>query len=262
MPDITDDGPTQQHDARGRRQLTVAEFARHLEHPLHFEHISRDALVDGCRLARELGMAGVTCRPEHVETAAAELTGSHVAVVTGLGFYLPSAAIMSEEDLLEEAGRAVELGATEVGVIVNAARLRQRDAYGQQPFVSAITALIGHGHDHRFRVRVHLEADGLEDEEITALCRVLADAGVWMVQAGSWQGPRSSYRHLLPMRAALGGGPLLKWTTPVSSFHVVLLGLGDGVDRFNASPPSQLVGKAKQDSKLAPLAIPLAGLDY
>jgi deoxyribose-phosphate aldolase len=184
-------------------------------------------------------------------------------VVTGLGFYLPGTAVMTEADLLEEADRAVDQGADEVAVIVNTPRLRhQGAAHGQRPFLSALTALAAQQHDQGFRLRVHLEADGLEDEEITTLCRVLADAGVWMVQAGSWQEPRASYRHLLPMRAAMGRGPLLKWTTPLSSFHVALLAMGDGVDRFNASPLPQLVSEAKRHAKLAPLAVPLAGLDY
>lgn len=249
-------------DRWGRRQLTLAEFARHLDLPLHVENVDQAALVRGCKLALELGLAAVTCRPEHVTDAAARLSGSEVAVATGLGFHLPSTARLGAQDLLDEASLLVARGATELAVAVNAARLESSDTGRQESFLSAVTTLADHQHDRGFRFRVHLDPAGLQYEQLARVCAGLAEAGVWMVQAGSWQGPSASYRRLLAIRAALGDGPLLKWTTPVSSFHVMLLAMGSGVDRFHPESATQLLREAKRQAQLAPVAIPVPGLDF
>lgn len=250
------------HDRWGRPQLTLAQFARHLDLPLHFDHLDQHGVVRGCELALEWGMAAVTCRPEHVRQAAAELSGSEVAVATGLGFHLPSTARPSVQDLLDEASLLVARGATELAVAANAARLDIRDTGGTESFLSALATLAEHQSDQGFRVRVHIDPTGLRHEQLTRVCTGLADARVWMVQAGSWQGPSACYRKLLSIRDALGAGPLLKWTTPVSSFHVILLAMGSGINRFNADAATPLMRQAKRQAQLAPLALPVPGLDF
>lgn len=250
------------HDYRGRRQLSVEEFARHLCYPLYAKELDLPALERGCNEAVELGLAAAVCRPEHVGAAAKQLQGTEVATVTGLGFRRPSATPLTQQDLFDEASLLVEQGASELSVIANAQRLR-KDPDGSAPaFVSALVALAARQHELQFRLRVHVEVRDLDEEQVRFLCVLLADAGVWMVQAGSWEEPRVSYRQLLPMREALGRKTLLKWTTPVRSVRVMLLAMSYGVNRFNAEHVAEFLDEAKRQAEVAPLAVPVPGLDY
>jgi deoxyribose-phosphate aldolase len=263
MPGSTDRGVSDAYDKRGRRQLSLAQLAGHLDHRLHLEPIDRKSLSEGCRVAAPLGFAAVTCRPDQVPQAAALLRHTEVAVVSAIGWQQPSTWVPTEQEMFDEGLGLVELGASELGIIINATRLgTTANVDNGGVFLSALIAMIARQEEYGYRIRVHLEPCGLTHETVRDVCRVLADTGVWMVQAGSWQGPRASYRHLLPMREALGCRPLLKWTTPISSFHVMLLAMGDGVDRFNAEDAPGLLAEAQHQAQLAPLAIPLAGIDY
>ena len=250
------------HDPRGRRLLSVAELARHLCYPLYGEGIDVAALVRGCEEAVELGLAAVVCRPEHIGDAAKRLEGTGVAAVTGLGFGRSSTSVLTEQELCEEARLLIDRGAAELAVIANAHRVKPDPGGGPPAFVSALVGLASAQQALGFRMRVHVEVRDLCPQQIQSVCSVLADAGVWMVQAGSWEDPRVSYRQLLPMREALGNTPLLKWTTPVRSVRVMLLAMSYGVDRFNAERVTDFLNEARQQAQLAPLAVPLAQLDY
>lgn len=250
------------HDHRGRRLMSVSEFARHLCYPLYADKVDATDLARGCDEAAELGLAAVVCRPTQVCEVAGRLAGTDVAVVTGLGFSRPSTQVLTEEELLAEARPLIAQGASELAVIANAPRLQLERNGSSGEFVAALVALAGRQQEFGFRMRVHVEVRDLDKGEIKDLCGVLASAGVWMVQAGSWEDPNVSYRQLLPMREALGNEPLLKWTTPLRSVRVMLLAMSYGVDRFNAQHVTQLLDDAKELADVAPLAVPLAELDY
>lgn len=250
------------HDHRGRRLMSVAEFARHLCYPLYADDVDVNALARGCDEAAELGLAAVVCRPAQVGEVARRLEGADVAVVTGLGFGRPSTLALTEEELLAEARPLIAQGASELAVIVNAPRLKAERVDGSPEFVSSLVSLAARQQELGFRMRVHVEGRELGEEKLRDLCGVLASAGVWMVQAGSWEDPNVSYRQLLPMREALGNEPLLKWTTPVRSVRVMLLAMSYGVDRFNAQAVRQFLDEAAQLAEVSPLAVPLAELDY
>ncbi|WP_330474602.1 hypothetical protein [Terrabacter sp. C0L_2] len=235
----------------------MSQIAHALDHVLHFPGIDIPKLRDGCQLAVELGLAAVTCRPDHVDKAARYLDGTGLAVITALDFHRRRTGRPSEEGWAEEARRLAGRGASELAVIANAERLSEA---GNGAFMRSIERLISQQDEHGYRLRVQLDAGGLTDQGVATACRAFAKRGVWMVQGGTELGARTAFRQIRLMREALGTEPLLKWTTRVS-FHVMLLALGEGVDRFNADVV-QLLEEARRQEGLAPLAIPLAGLDY
>ncbi|MGO4664528.1 hypothetical protein AB4Z14_21935 [Terrabacter sp. 2TAF16] len=230
---MTDDEtlPWASLDDRGRQQLTLAQVAGRLDHRLHLPGIGIPELKAGCQLAVDHHLAAVTCRTEHVGVAAAHLAGTGVPVVTAIGFSDPRSAPVNEAAYVEEAQILADSGATELGVIASAARL----AAGAEPsFLGLVERLLKMQDNHGFRLRVHLDTAGLADEQILTTCRQLAAAGVRMVGCGTWQGHRAGFRQVVLMREALGAGVLLKWAALVTSLHMMLLGIAEGVDRFNA----------------------------
>ncbi|MGN6753392.1 MAG: hypothetical protein ACTHJJ_12675 [Intrasporangium sp.] len=128
-------------------------------------------------------------------------------------------------------------------------------------FVAAVQRLASLQEQGGYRLRVHLDPTGLSDSAITDACELFGACGVWMVQGGTWLGERVGFRHVTLMRGALASGPLLKWTNPVPSLHVMLLALAEGVDRFKADVATILQDASWQE-RLAPLTVPLKDVDY
>lgn len=237
--------------------MTVAEVAQSLELRLHRADVSSDDVDRGCQAAVEHGLAALICRPDQLPRVTHQLAGSSVSVATALQFHSRREEPVSIAGWREEARMLAGQGASELAVIATAERLREESS---ARFYEALDELLSLQRLEGYRLRVHLDTAGLTTAEITSACRRLAGAGVWMVQAGSWKGEQTAFRHLELMRAALGPGPLLKWTHPVT-FHVMLLAIAYGVDRFNPNV-TELLQEAKRQGRYSAIAVPLVGTDF
>jgi deoxyribose-phosphate aldolase len=236
----------------------LGEIAGVLEHRLHLPSIDLQALRAGCRYAIHHSLGAVTCRPEHVTEAARILCDTGVGLVAGLDFDHHHTRAVNEQAWTAEADRLANQGATDLAVIANAERLiPERRA----PFIAALQRLVSLQEQCGFRLRVHLDPAGLSDSALTAACELLTACGVSMVQGGTWLRERVGFRRVALMREALGSEPLLKWTHPVPSLHVLLLALAEKVDRFNADI-ADILREADWQERLGPLTIPLEDVDY
>ncbi|WP_076262037.1 hypothetical protein [Intrasporangium flavum] len=195
-----------------------------------------------------------------------------VGVATALEFERRATSV---EALLEETRDLTLSGASELALLVDEQRLpvppaRDRvlaaapaptpDRGARRDWREAVAALVEAQPRYRFRLRVHLDTSEMTDDVVRRACESLRAAGVWMVQAGTWRGPRTSFSQIRVMREALGGATRLKWTSPVSSLHGLLLAVAEGVDRCNAEDTFVLLGAAEQHARVGPIRVPRPGL--
>ncbi|HEX5270340.1 MAG TPA: deoxyribose-phosphate aldolase, partial [Gemmataceae bacterium] len=96
--------------------FTYADVARMIDHSLLQQTLTDADLEQGCRLAREYGVASVCIKPYAVRLAAGLLAGSPVAVGTTVGF--PHGGHLTAIKV-DEAGRAMDDGASELDMVVN-----------------------------------------------------------------------------------------------------------------------------------------------
>jgi deoxyribose-phosphate aldolase len=242
----------------GRRELTLAEFASHLEHRLYCTDGTPASLSQGCSLAVASGFAAVVCLPEHVNYVAGHVQGSETAVVTALGWHGSDREPLTVGRVLEDAESLAEQGATELALVATAARMGSADCPEFEALVSALVDAMG---PLGVRVRAMLDTEHLDGEFIRAACTRLVRAGVPMVQGGSWRGERAGFSQIEVMRAALPPQVLLKWTQPVRSVDVMLLCIAYGVDRFNGDA-ADLMAAASRIEESGALTVPLPGRDY
>ena len=239
-----------------RRELTVDDVAGMIEHRLHGPQITERALAEGCKYAVQAGLAAVLCRPEQVPEAV-RFTSGAVKVVTALGYHDPAVPLLRPADLVAQANRLAEQGADEVSILGAPGSVPEASIDLLADQVGCVHGEVGPD----VGVRVLLDCDGLDDDEVARACRSVAKSGASVVHAGSIRGDRTSFTRLEGMRSALPDGVLLKWTQPVKSLAALLVCVGLGVDRFNGDP-SQLIISAKRAGGLGPITVPLAGLDF
>lgn len=250
--------PPRDNDSWGRQILTVRGVAARLEHRLHHAHVGPAELERGCTLAGELGLAAVLCRPEHVPHAAQRLAGSEVDVVTILGFHDPRSARRSPQELAQEADELSAQGATELALVATPGSMP--DA-GTALLVEQIGAVNQAAAPGATRVRTLLDTTSMTDDEIRASCRAMVDAGVQLIQGGSIRGDRTALSQVEVMRSAMPRNVLLKWTQPVRSIQALLVSIAVGVDRFNGDPAA-LIEDASRQTRIAPLRVPVPGVDF
>lgn len=244
---------------RARRTLALRDLASFLDHRVYdLPPGDGEALASACEHAVDVGFGAVVCRPEDVPAAAQALQGTGVPVATALGWHQDDTSPLDTATLLEEARSLAGQGATELALIATRGRL----AVADDLFASQAGAVVGELDGAGVRVRAILGTEDLDCDAVAAFCRRARDLGVWMVQAGSWRGERTSLSHIEAMRDALGPEVLLKWTTPVRSMDTLLLCIAEGVSRFNADVDN-LMGQARARAWAGiPLTVPLRGVDY
>ena len=243
---------------RTRRAMSVADVAAHIEHRLYLLPDFPGATWQACVDAAQAGFAAVICRPEKVASASRALSGTAVAVATAVGWDSPHTEILDTDGLICEALVLAGQGADEVALMATKARL---EVDGGGEFERQTTALMASMQQRDVRVRVIVDTEDLTSPEIARACRRATDAGVWMVQGGSWRGQRTGFAQVRTMRDALGDEVLLKWTQPVRSLETLLLCVAEGVARFNGDVGPLMVA-ARRSAILGTLNVPLAGTDY
>jgi deoxyribose-phosphate aldolase len=243
---------------RSRRTMSVAGVAAHLDHRLYRLPDVAGATGRGCLDAAQAGFAAVICRPENVGAAARALSGTAVAVATAVCWDTPPTELLDTDGLVGEALALADQGANEVALVATKVRM---GIGGGGEFERQTTALVASMEQRNVRVRVILDTEDLTSPDIVRACRRATDAGVWMVQGGSWRGQRTGFTQVRTMRRALGPDVLLKWTQPVRSLETLLLCVAEGVARFNADVGPLMVA-ARRSAVLGTLNVPLVGTDY
>lgn len=157
--------------------LPDRDLARFIDHTLLKPDASAAAVERLCAEALRYGFATVCVNPDHVERCVRLLAGSPVGVATVVGF--PLGATTARLKALE-AEEFVRLGATELDMVLNIGRLKDRDYVGVREDMAGVVR----GASARV-VKVIIEAGLLTDEEKIAACLLARSAGVDFVKTST-----------------------------------------------------------------------------
>ena len=172
-------------------------IAHSIEHSILSPAATSDDVRAGCALAQELHALAVCVKPCHVILAAQELKGSHVSVVTVVGF--PHGGSVSAVKAVE-ASEACSEGAQELDMVVCLGAVLAGEWRCVENDIAAVVAA---AHPYRAKVKVICECGLLPDDATKIeLCQVAVDAGAHFVKTCTGYGllPQGddSYRSAAP----------------------------------------------------------------
>ena len=104
--------------------MNKAQIAKMIDHTILKAEATESEIIKLCKEAIHYDFASVCVNPSMVPVAAKELKGTHVKVCTVIGF--PLGATTTEVKVFETKD-VIEKGATEVDMVINVGKLKERD---------------------------------------------------------------------------------------------------------------------------------------
>ncbi len=176
-------------------KVSKHEIAKMIDHSLLHPTMDDRILKEGIELAKQYDVASVCIKPYAVKMAAEMLAGSDVMVCTVVGFPHGNSRV---DVKVFETEKALEDGAVEIDMVVNAGKVLSEDwEYVHDEIAAVVTATKKHG----AALKVIFENDFLpEDKYKIKLCEICSELKVEFVKTSTGYGfvkqPDGSYNYL------------------------------------------------------------------
>ena len=215
------------------------ELAGHLDHTVLRPDAGRAEIEAACRLARELGCAGLCINPIHVAIARPLLDGSPVRLVAVVGF--PFGATYTAVKVLETE-LAVGDGADEIDMVLPIGQLKDGDlAFVERDVSAVVRAAAGRP------VKVVVECGLLSDAQKRAGARVAVGAGAAFVKTSTgFLGSGATVHDVALLHRTVGAAAGVKGAGGIRFFEDAAALLAAGASRLGTSH-----SEAVLDSRLA-----------
>jgi deoxyribose-phosphate aldolase len=244
--------------------ITIRDLAKMIDHSLLHPTMTDAHVTEGCRLAREYGVATACVKPYSIPLAKEILAGSDVGVCPVIGF--PHGNSTTAIKVIE-AVEAAKAGGSEIDMVINVGKALG----GDWDYVAAeIKAINDAVVANKAILKVIFENDYLEDGQIIRLCEICSAIGVAFVKTSTGYGfvkqPGGDYNykgatehHLKLMRKHSAPGVRIKAAGGVRTLDDLLRVRALGVDRVGATATPAIIEEAKRRFGLGtPSAVPTA----
>ncbi|MGI4871016.1 MAG: deoxyribose-phosphate aldolase [Janthinobacterium lividum] len=222
--------------------MPTPALAARLDHTLLRPDCTAAQVQQLCQEARQYGFASACVPPCYVALAAAELSGSSVAVCTVIGFPL---GYNSPRVKFREAEIALAEGATELDMVLNVSALKS----GQFDVVRAEVEDLSDLADlHGAILKVILETALLSEEEIATAARLCAEVGAHFVKTSTGFASRgASVADVELLRSVLPAEVRIKASGGIRTRAQALALLAAGADRLGTSNSLAILAEEAED---------------
>lgn len=205
------------------------ELANIIDHTLLKADATQAEIIKLCAEAKEFNFASVCVNPSMVKLASEELKGCDVDVCTVIGF--PLGATTSEVKAFE-VKNTIENGATEVDMVINIGKLKDRDLeYVKNDIKAVVEAAKG-----KALTKVIIETCLLTEEEKIIACKLSKKAGSDFVKTSTgFSTGGATVEDIKLMRETVGPEMGVKASGGVRSKKDALAMIENGATRIGAS---------------------------
>jgi len=233
-------------------KLTAKDIAKMIDHSLLRPQLTREEVIEGCKLAKEYDVASVCVKPCDVRVAVDVLKGSNVLVTTVIGF--PHGSHRTDVKVFE-AEKAIDDGAVELDMVLNIGRLLSREFdYVEQD----IRAIVDVAHRRGFIVKVILENYYLTDELKEITCKICEKVGADFVKTSTGFAPGgATIEDLKLMRKSVKPSIQVKAAGGVRTLDGALAVRAVGGVRFGATATKSIMEEAYKREAAGTLVLPV-----
>ena len=208
--------------------------AKTIDHSLLRPELTIDEVLAGCELAARYDVASVCCRPADVSVAVDALTGTDVAVGSVVAF--PHGSTLTSVKV-HEARALVDLGATEVDMVINIGWLRS----GWIELVTEEIAAVVEASKGAL-VKVILENAYLDQAQKVAAYQAVEAAGGHYVKTSTGFAPSgATLEDVRLMRATVSPHVKVKCAGGVRTLDALLEMRAAGADRSGATTTAAIL---------------------
>jgi len=212
--------------------LNIASYIEHTNLSPTLTDRSIDQLVAE---AKQYQFFGVCIPPFWVKRAQREIANSSIVLVTVAGFPL---GYNMTETKLDEIKRAIDNGADEIDVVLNITAFKTGLPWTKIEIAKCSKLT----HDNQKILKVIIETAYLSNEEIVAVCKLCADAGVDFVKTSTGFAPSGAQvDHIKLMRQSLPKDVRIKASGGIKTFEQAKLLIDSGADRLGTSSSVSIV---------------------
>ena len=222
-----------------KKSAQTENIASYIDHTILKQDATQAQIIQLCAEARTYQFASVCVNPTHVKLCAQLLRGSGVKTCTVVGFPLGA---NTEAVKVFETWDAVDMGATEIDMVINIGALKAKNYAAVLDDIAAVTEA---AHEGEAIVKVIIEAALLTDEEKVIACQLSQAAGADFVKTSTGFGPSgATVEDVALMRQTVGPDMGVKAAGGVRNLQDARAMIAAGATRIGASAGVAIVEEA------------------
>lgn len=213
------------------------DVASYIDHTVLKPETTQDQVDKLCQEAMDNHFAAVCVPPIYVESAAKLLHKSDVKVATVIGFPFGYSHTSSK---IEEIKKALESGALECDVVINIAKVKNKDwDYVRNEIDSVSTAV---HKKNRAVIKLILETAYLDQEELKELCNLCIKYNVDYAKTSTGYAPSGAdLETVKSMKEYLDGKVMIKASGGIKTAAFAKELISAGADRLGTSSGLKLI---------------------
>ena len=217
----------------------MENLSKYIDHTMLKADASQAEIIKLCQEAKQYDFYSVCINPNFVELAAKELKDSSVKVCTVIGF--PLGASTSNTKAFETKD-AIEKGATEVDMVINISKLKdKKDKEVLEDIIAVVDSSNG-----KALVKVIIETCLLTDEEKERACLLSKQAGANFVKTSTgFSTGGATKQDIALMRKTVGEKIGVKASGGVRTYEDAVTMIESGATRIGASASIAIVTNSK-----------------
>lgn len=213
--------------------MDTATLAAAIDQTLLKPTVGYQAAATWIDSSADRGFASLCVSPFLVPVAAQRLAGTSTVVCSVSGFPLGYA---NTESKAEESAHLVQLGCTEVDMVLNYAALLEGDDAFVRDDIAAVVRTVSETSEGAALVKVILETGHLDASQIERGCVCAVEAGAHFVKTSTGFGPRgASVEDVRLMRATVGPDIGVKAAGGIRDLETALAMIEAGASRIGTS---------------------------
>jgi len=221
-------------------EISEKQLARMIDHTLVKPNATRGDIMKLCEEAKRYGFRCVCVNSFYVPLTVKLLENTEVKVCSTVGF--PSGAVLPEIKALEAKG-AVEIGASELDMMINLGALKSGDYEAVKRDIETVVKA-AHSKSRGVMVKVIIEAGYLTDEEKVTACKIAKEAGADFVKTSTGFTGGATVEDVKLMRRTVGKEMGVKAAGGIRTLKDALAMIEAGANRIGTSSGVSIIEEA------------------